>query len=233
MNLEDLRLGLREQDDDGPFAPLDPDALIQEAGLRRRRRVSAIAMLVAVVVAGAAVATTVSVRAGGESPAVVVPASPGPPAAVPSVTSAPASAPTPSWLPAGAHLSSELPRRGGGVRRLYSLPGPANADNIPFGGATEQNATSIHPATYLEVQVSSHAIGLPLTDDGVDVEHVEVSGHPAQFRLPVTGHYGTLRIDWAANGTFYEVSVDRGRTNDGTSGITPDALLHVAESMRS
>ena len=125
----------------------------------------------------------------------------------------------------------------------YSLAGPANANNIPFGGATEQNyAAFIHPATYIEIYVRAsdktieHAYS---SDSPVRAERITVSGHQENAHH----HPGTRRDLPGPGATRIELGRQRHRPGrcwppnstppDGLSGIDTTDLLRVAESLNT
>lgn len=153
-----------------------------------------------------------------------------------------ASVPSPSIssLTVGAlPLGAVLVQRNASGRTLhyaYSLPGAANADTIPAGGITAANALLVQPATQLEVYAVAGVSSMPELPydpaNGIVRESVTVNGSPAYVTHMQNG-FGTWRVDWVANDTYYTVGVQRLITSAGISGIAENALLAVADTVRS
>jgi hypothetical protein len=221
---------------DCPIA--DSDRIISAVRTRHRRRFAVGGVAALAVLAGVALGVSLT-RADPAGPATLIPAASSSPAA----STAPSARFTgkPSWLPSGSRLVNSAHTPANLTYLFYSLPGDANANNIPVGGATEQNYASIHPATEISIIStlnSGSAAANPTADApalaGQTVETVNVTGHPATLTYPSDPtRPGVVQVQWLARGTLWTVRCPRGHTPDGLSGVGARDILHIAESLNT
>ena len=208
---------------------------------RRRRRLAAGGTAIGIAIA---VAVPLAIASGGSDANVnqIVPA------ATPTSKPVPSAAPYPSATPpkpataivvsrppAGSRLISAKPpyESRGLLYALYSLPGRANANTIPPGGATAENATVIHPATNMQITAQIGVSQLPdlpvVPGSTMRQKKVTVNGNAAVLDYPAVT-YGILQLNWIEQNTRFTIRVFRGDTPDGISGIDEMQLLAVANS---
>jgi hypothetical protein len=144
-----------------------------------------------------------------------------------------------SWLPAGATVRYHRDCRFPGTTFGYvSLPGRANANTvpptgIPIGVRPDPRGATYHPAGFISVVVGAGGrLPPPLPNQfGYKTVTTTINGHPARMSYPgkVLGGY---HIEWLQNGDYVGVSVNRGRTPDGISGVPLSQLKQVAAGLQ-
>lgn len=135
-------------------------------------------------------------------------------------------------MPAGSRRAT-YEETATGKTATFVLPGRANSNTIPAGGATKDNAESAHPETRLAVVfVRGEATmpELPVDPTFFDITRIDVHGWDGQLSVPKTG-YGAQRVDWVDGAGYHAVICERLRTADGESGLRPDALRSVADGL--
>jgi hypothetical protein len=208
--------------------------------VRRRRRVVS-AGVATLLILGGTVAAVGSVRGGHSRPL--------PPTETPTPSPAPTAANAttsvyPTWLPEGvtyAGYETMQPTSGLNPQNYvlaiahswYSIDGPANARTIPPGGITAQNATTVHPATTVDITFNPNTTNMPPVpaDPAFFLrDTVRINGNRGVASTPKNG-YGAFRIDWVDAAGYHSVMCDRLKTPEGRSGLPMDDLLHIARSL--
>lgn len=215
--------------------------------LRRRRRVSRLALGAAMVVVVGGATTGIVLAPGGNSITRVHTQD-----STPSSTASSAAGTTsvtPSWLPTGTVLvrHGSVPAPPGltlvtppPTSAEYQLPGQANANTFP-GGNPDNAPHSLqaiesglyHPATLLEVSFTSGVTSMPpvpVDPRSFVTQQVRIGGFAAELSYQSNG-YGAVRIDWLDPQGYHSVICDRGRTASGTSGLSNADMIRVADSL--
>jgi hypothetical protein len=146
---------------------------------------------------------------------------------------------TPSALPNGAAQLTDrvlTPVSGGGRQtrlREFSLPGPINSDTTN-GDRTpdDQDNPAVHPATVIQVLFQAGATDLPPSSADpqfFDISPVTIAGNSG--RVTAADGAGVVRVDWVDGSGYHVVMCDRLKTNSGLSGVSPTALIALANSL--
>ena len=240
---EGLPPQIQAQLDALPVPPDLADRAMNFARRRRRRQAAAAGAAALLIAAGAAVPLAASSTGARNDQNQIIPAGPAPAAPTPTAPSSTAATRRPATLiivgdpPAGARrLPTPRDNNGPGLlTALYSLPGRANANTIPPGGATAENSAAIHPETNLSFQAQLGVSALPETEvppalkNIVGLKKVVVRGHEGYLSYP-TRTFGMLKLDWIQDNVHFTVRVLRLNTPDGVSGIDEKQLVAVANS---
>jgi hypothetical protein len=234
----DLREALHDLTDEVALVDLLPRVEKRLVTRRRRRAISA--GVATVFVIGGVVAALAATRAGSADPLPL--GSPKPSASTPSNVLGSESV-LPSWLPPGVTLAGQdylmpspaesNPDWKPAPHSWYRIDGPANANTIPPGGPSAENATTVHPDTTIDITFIPSVSGMPPVPGQpryVIRRTITIAGNPALVSIPKNG-YGAFRIDWVDPAGYHVVMCDRLNTPDGRSGVPMNDLVHMARSL--
>jgi len=149
----------------------------------------------------------------------------------------------PTWLPPGVALAGQDDLQPPSQQTnqdwkpiphsWYRIDGPANANTIPPGGPTAENATTVHPDTTIDITFNPNVVSLPPVPTQPRYylsRTITIAGNSALVSIPKNG-YGAFRIDWVDPAGYHVIMCDRLKTPDGRSGVPMNDLIHMARSL--
>lgn len=110
---------------------------------------------------------------------------------------------------------------------LLAIPGAVNAVMPSRIDLLVSFAPAGSPATAGWTQLPS-----PIAVDGVNISTFSLaSGVPARLTAPKTAS-GMVRVEWVANRKYFQLTSDRGYVAQGLTGVPPETLVQVANTVR-
>ena len=165
----------------------------------------------------------------------------------------------PAYLPSGASVASTTSQPvpsaaessasspdppalvGPRTTTMILLSGAANANNVTNQALASQVASpppqgdgaAVHPATTVTSVFIPDVTAAPSLRDTSDFSEtpVEVGGNSGDVIEPVGADSGTYEVEWADADGYHALQEDRLDTVNGLSGVSPEALTSMAQSL--